>query len=150
MIDAEVTWSSMGARFGQVDSGFLRLSGPLTSVLWEADNNPAFVNPRVAKITHIFPRYFDRHTAVSIPPDSSTKAEILFDTVKDDLPEELTLLPVIGIRRRTAHEIETVFGLVLQQQASSEYYSRLGFFNTIRPRASRILRNIPRQAVTII
>ena len=145
-----VKWSNSGARFGQVDSGFLRLSGPLASVLWESDNSPGLLNPSAAKIAHIFPRYSDRQTSVSVPPDISTKAEILFDTVQNNLPEELTLLPVFRIMRRTAHENETVSGLVLQQQPGAESYSRLRFFYTTRPRASRILRNIPRQTVIII
>ncbi|KAF2806681.1 HET-domain-containing protein [Mytilinidion resinicola] len=147
---AEVTWSDPRARFGQVKSGFLRLSAPLASVLWEAEDSPSLANPMAAKITHIFPRNFDRHMSVSIPPDTSTKAEILFDTVSDDVSDELTLLPVIGIMRRTAHENETMFGLVLQQQAKPECYSRLGVFYTTRLRASKILRNMPRQSVTII
>lgn len=136
----------MNTRFGQVNSGFLKLSGPLASVLWEADNTP---NTNAAKKTNIFPRHSDRHTAVSILPDTSTKTEILFDTVKDDMPKELTLLHIIGITRRTAHENEAVIGLVLRQ-AGAEKYSRLGFFYTIRPRVSRILRNMPRQTVIII
>jgi hypothetical protein len=37
-----------------------------------------------------------------------------------------------------------VFRLVLQQEARTENSLRLGFFYTIRPRASRILRNVPR------
>lgn len=147
--EAGVSWSIMHARYGKVESGFLRLSGPLASIHWEADNNPTLASPSAAKITNIFPKYFDRYTAVSIPPDTSTKNEILFDTVEDGMPEELTLLPIIGITRRTAHENQAVIGLVLRP-AGAESYSRLGFFYTSRPRVNRILRNLPRHTVTII
>lgn len=147
---AEVAWSHTGERFGQVNSGFLRILGPLASILWEVEDCASLAYPMAAKITHIFPGPLGRQMSVSIPPDDSTKAEILFDIVMDDVPEELTLLPVIGVLRRTAHENETVLGLVLQQQAGKEFYSRLGFFYTTRLRASKILRNMPRQSVTII
>jgi len=157
---ASMTWYSTAARFGRVTAGFLVLSGPLASVLWEADESPTSMNARTAKITHICPKGHDHAKSVSIPPDTTTKAEILFDTVEDQVPEELILLPVVGIMRRTVRENQTVSGLVLRQEAPQPYsdleqnrterYSRLGFFYTVRPRASRILRNIPRQTITII
>ncbi|CZR61292.1 uncharacterized protein PAC_11188 [Phialocephala subalpina] len=147
---AEVTWSSMGARFGQVDSGFLKLSGPLASVFWERVNNPALPYPSAATITHIFPRGTDGYTSVEIRPRIRNAVEALFDTVADDIPKELVLLPIVGITKRTAHQTETVIGLVLQQRGDTGEYSRLGFFYTTRTQPCRILRNMPRQTITII
>jgi hypothetical protein len=150
MEGAEVIWSVASARFGEVDSGSLRLSGPLASALWEVQDSASLASPMAAKITHIFPSHLDRHMSVSIAPDISTAAEILFDTVMDDVPEELTLLPIIGVTKTAAHENEAVFGLVLKPQAGTQNHSRLGVFYTTRPRAGRTLRNVPRQFVTII
>jgi hypothetical protein len=138
------------SRFGTVNSGQLELHGPLASVLFEIVDSSSSAHPMTARITHICPSHFDRYMSVSIPPDLSTKAEILFDEVIHELPEELTLLPIIGVTKRTAHQTETVLGLVLRREAETETYSRLGFFYTVRVRASRILRDLPQRSVTVI
>jgi hypothetical protein len=107
------------------------------------------VCPSAGRITHIFPGRFERHMSISTPPDNSTDPEILFDTM-DNATEELTLLPIVGITKRSAHENEAVIGIVLNQSADGQDFVRIGFFYTMRPQVRRILRNIPRQSITII
>ncbi|KAF1998879.1 HET-domain-containing protein [Amniculicola lignicola CBS 123094] len=146
--DAKV-WHN-GQRFGEVKSGYIKLSGPLASVLWEADEHPSLASPMAATITHIFPSHLGPHLSAPIPPNATTKSEILFDERVEQAPETLMLLPIIGTMKRVAHENETVAGLVLQREAGTESYSRIGFFFTTRPRACKILRNMARQSVHII
>jgi len=146
--NAEVTSSDMGARFGRIESGFVKLSGPLASVLWEESNWPS-VNARQAKIAKIYPKHFSRETAVSMPPRLPGPGEIIFDTVQD-MPEELTLLPIIGTMRRTGNN-EMVAGLVLRDtNLQAEEYVRVGFFYTSSRRTNSIFRNMPRKTITII
>lgn len=145
--DAEVV-GRHGYRFGVVEEGFLRLYGPVASVFWGSSNHTLPAHPHAALITSIFPASSTRQASVPVSPDPSTQPEILFDTVAS-VPEVLTLLPIVGIMRDSAHEKVTVFGLVLQQQ-SSGCYTRLGFFYSTRPRVCKILEKIPKQSITII
>jgi hypothetical protein len=136
-------------RFGGLLSGFLKLSAPIASVLWKAADDPSLICPSAGRITHISPGHFERHMSISTPPDNSTDPEILFDTM-DNATEELTLIPIVGITKRSAHENEAVIGIVLKQSADGQDFVRIGFFYTMRPQVRRILRNMPRQSITII
>jgi hypothetical protein len=136
-------------RFGRSLDGYLKLSAPIASVLWKAADDPSLVCPSVGRITHIFPGHFERHMSISTPPDNSTDPELLFDTM-ENATEELTLLPIVGITKRNAHENEAVIGIVLKQSAGGQDFVRIGFFYTMKPQVRRILRNMPRQSITII
>jgi hypothetical protein len=133
--------------FGAVKRGLLRLSAPIATVLWETNNASSLVFPVTGTITKVSPRYLDLNSVLT-PPDTSTNPEILFDTMVD-FTEELTLLPIVGITKRSAHENEAVIGIVLKQSTDREGFVRIGFFYTMRPQLRRILRNMPRQSVTI-
>jgi hypothetical protein len=147
---ANVTWSRQNARFGQVLSGFLDLSGPLASAEWQYAHSATSASPRTARITHLFPPSLGCTRAVSLLPDASTDAEIFLDTETDKLPDPLILLPVIGPTRRRAGEIETVSGLVLHKASGTPgEFERVGMFNTMRERVCRILKNMPVETVTI-
>jgi hypothetical protein len=146
--DAEVTHNQHKC-FGRVLGGYLKFFGPIAFVLWQATNNPYLVCPMARKITHIFPKHFKRHMAVPTPRGISTDHEMLFDTVLDDLSEELVLLPITGNTKRSAHENEVVIGPILKHSADGEDYVRIGFFYTLRPQVRRILRNMPQQSITI-
>lgn len=149
---AEVNWSTHNARFGQVLSGFLILSGPLASAMWQLVARNSSTSPRAARITHLFPMSLTSNRAVSVLPDAETDTEIFFDTeTDDDVPDELVLLPVIGPTRRRAGEIETVSGLVIRAtHVRPGEFERVGIFNTMRERVCRMLKNMPIETVTII
>jgi hypothetical protein len=134
--------------FGGVKYGLLGLSAPIATVLWETKNASSLVFPVTGTITKVSPRYLDL-TSVSTPPGISTNPEIFFDTM-DDITEELTLLPIFGVTKRSAHENEAVIGIVLKQPADREGFVRIGFFYTMRPQLRRFLRNMPRQSVNIV
>ncbi|USP81985.1 hypothetical protein yc1106_09259 [Curvularia clavata] len=102
-------------RFGSVNSGFIKLSSPVATILWSTEDTPPPSKPRTGRITHIFPHHLNRSDSVSVAPDSNTDAEIFFDTAMDKLPDQVTLLPIVGVTKRTIHENETVIGLVLEQ-----------------------------------
>ncbi|EUC28229.1 hypothetical protein COCCADRAFT_41206 [Bipolaris zeicola 26-R-13] len=137
-------------RFGRVNSGFIRLVGPVTSTLWITENPFPSAKPKAARITHIFPPHLNRSVSVSVPPDSNTEQEIFFDTAMENIPEQLTLLPIIGTTKRTAHENEAVIGLVLDSSAGENRFQRIGFFYTTRTQVRRILRNMPRKPIVIV
>jgi hypothetical protein len=139
-----------GYRFGRVNSGFIRLSGPVASVLWITDNDAPSPGPKTASITHVFPQHYNRSHSVSVPPDARTEQEVFFDTAMDETPEQLTLLPIIGVTKRAAHETEAVMGLVLNSSAKTKDFQRIGFFYTRRVQVRRILRNMPRQSIRIV
>jgi hypothetical protein len=107
------------------------------------------VCPSAGRITHIFPGRSERHMSISTRSDTSSDPEIFFDTT-DNTTEELTLLPVVGIMKRSAHENEAVIGIILKQSEAGESFVRVGLFYTMRPQVRRILRNMPRQLITII
>ncbi|EMD87842.1 hypothetical protein COCC4DRAFT_142716 [Bipolaris maydis ATCC 48331] len=146
---ASVSYDSV-YRFGRVNSGYVRLVGPVTSILWITENPFPSAKPKTARITHVFPQHLNRSDSVSVTPDSDTEQEIFFDTAMEKIPEQLTLLPIIGITKRTAHENEAVIGLVLGSSAEKNRFQRIGFFYTTRAQVRRILTNMPRKPVMIV
>lgn len=136
-------------RFGLVNSGYIKLSSPVASILWSiAPRSP--LKPKTGRITHIFPHHFDWSDSVSVPPDPDTDQEIFFDTYMARLPDQLTLMPIVGVTKRTVHENETVIGLVLEPSTKTEEFERIGYFYTTRLQVRRILRNMPRRSITIV
>ena len=162
--DASVTHRGDN-RFGQVLSGYIKLSGPTASILWKHHCPPLDYNVgrstqaharerraslKHAKITHLFPRHLKSAMSVSVPPRPSSEPEIFFDTITEDKPPELALISLIGIPKRGAHGSETVIGLVLKPSERSEEFVRVGVFYTVRLQVGRMLRNMPRQSITIV
>ena len=155
-----------GYRFGQVIDGYVKLLGPLASVCWTANpNTHSSLELKTGKITQIFPQEFGSHVPVSVTPDSSSDSEIFFNTAVDCTPsigrsecidttsedQVLTLLPIVGVKKRIAYESETVIGLVLiPARHGTGKYERVGMFYTMRLQVRRILANMPRQSITII
>lgn len=79
-------------------------------------------------MTHAFPKGYGRDTLLSFKEVRKPETEFLFDTRMDNTQEELILLLVVGSKKGTSKENETVCGLVLQQDAGVEDdYFRLGF-----------------------
>ncbi|KAF2687503.1 HET-domain-containing protein [Lentithecium fluviatile CBS 122367] len=148
------------ARFGQVRSATVTLSGPLACVKWQPVNICSNVDPVVASITNIFPPSLGQDKAARVPPGIFTGAEIHFDTADEELPRVLILLSVYTqteIVTETFSEIECVCGLVLRPQFTESgplqrkpQYSRLGVFHTTRPGVCRTLATMPRQSVVIV
>lgn len=155
-----------GYRFGQVSNGYVKLLGPLASVCWTVNHNSQFsLELKTGKITQVFPQKSGSHIPVSVTPDSSSGSEIFFDTAVDGTPSRgrwecidiisedqvLTLLPIVGVKKRLAHESETVIGLVLiPARHGTGKYERVGMFYTMRLQVRRILAKMPWQSVTII
>jgi hypothetical protein len=147
---AEVTWAEQNARFGEVLSGFVKLSGPLAFAEWQPAISTTSTSPRAATITHLSPSSLGFSRSVSVVPNPPVHEEIFFDTDTDELPDKLILLPVIGPTRRRAGEVETVSGLVLRRSSAAHgEFERVGIFNTMRERVCRILKNMPVETVTI-
>lgn len=148
--EAKVVWANQGQGFGLLESAELTLAAPIATALWERLNSSVGTAPMAGIITHAFPMSHNQGNAVSVPHNPTNEAEIRFDTVLDNTPQELTLLPIISTTKKLAHERELAMGLVLQQLEGSTQLKRLGVFHTTRPRINRILRNLPRQTVTIV
>ncbi|KAF1912273.1 heterokaryon incompatibility protein-domain-containing protein [Ampelomyces quisqualis] len=147
---AKVTWSEQNAKFGQVLSGFLNLSGPLVSAKWDPAISNMSTSPRTARITHLFPPSLDSTSAVSVLPNAATGDEIFFDTETDKVPDPIILLPIIRPIGRGPREVETVSGLVLRRASGAQGdFERVGVFITMRERVCKILKNMPVETVTI-
>lgn len=154
------------SRFGQVQSGSLQLTGPLASVSYDV---------KAGFITQIAPGgvYRQQHSPVSVVSGAELGQEISLDCLDDVLEGDydsqscshplLTLLPVIGLARSSTDKQELACGLVLVPITNGQLaewtqgggagaggpYRRLGFFWTTRSQTCRILKNLPRQTVTI-
>lgn len=155
-----------GHRFSRVFNGYVKLLGPLASVRWTVNHKThSSLELKTGKITQIFPQQLGSHVPVSVTPDSLSVSEIFFDTAVDGTPslersectditsedQVLTLLPIVGVKKRIAHESETVIGLVLiPARHGTGKYERVGIFYTMRLQVGRILANMPRRSVTII
>jgi hypothetical protein len=145
-------------RFGQVTSGFVKISGPMASVLWRNRGRPStadaltqYQRSQMRRITNVFPSNLTRHSSVEIDTAGPLSiGEIQLDISMDGMPEdiELTLLCIVGTKESNGH-IDMVRGLVLQWSSQEDAYVRIGVFMTRRPRLMRILRNMPHQSVTI-
>lgn len=147
---AEMIWpthDSTFGRFGQLENGQLRLSAPLASALW---NSGKYASSMSAAFTHVYPSEMDQHNAISLLAGARNDSLVCFDTPERSNPKVLTLLPVVGVTKRTAHDNETVCGLVLRKKEGTDDYVRLGMFHTTQERACRILKNMPRRTVTIV
>jgi len=135
-------------RFGEVIDGYVKLLGPLASVRWTVNHGTqSSVELKTGNITQIFPEKFGSYIPVSVTPDSSSDSEIFFNTAVDCTPslswsgeidiisedQVLTLLPIVGVKKRIAHESETVIGLVLiPARHETGKYERVGIFYTMR------------------
>jgi hypothetical protein len=149
--------------FGTVESGYVDLLGPVASVLWTADQRTrVLLGPMTAQITKIFPPDPSNHIPVSVVPDTWTDTELFFDTATngtsrftrskiDSIPEVLTLLPIVGVTKRSAHDNETVVGLVLiPAKTNRGQFERVGIFYVTRLQIRRILKDMPRQPIRIV
>lgn len=140
-------------RFGRISSGFVKLSGPVASVLWNEDDDdrpserPSYGNPMGIK--SIFPPHLTHHAAVYIGIDGHRIEEIILDVPMQDISKELTLLCIVETKESNGHT-DLVRGLVLQRTSQSEHYVRIGVFVTRRERVRKMLVNMPRRSVTII
>jgi hypothetical protein len=151
---AKVGWTShlmQFGRYGIVESGYLQISAPLAATLW-ADGHDDMTAP----IIWIYPSDMDQQNAVLLErrdmtnSDAANASTIYFDTPEHVVPEVLTLLPVVGVTKRTESENEMVCGLVLRKKEGTDEYVRLGIFHTMQERACRILKNMPRRTVKIV
>jgi hypothetical protein len=147
---ADVAWTNYDFRFGGVKAAKLIVTAPMAAVLWNPVSNPPGTAPMSGTITHIFPIAYDQQTAISAPPDIDSVAEIRFDTVLDNAPQSLVLLPIISTTKKLAHETDLALGLVLHQTKVAAQFRRLGVFHTTRSQINRIIRKLPRQTVTIL
>jgi len=138
VLQEAVVTNPHGYRFGAVIDGYVKLLGPLASVRWAVNHGTqSSVELRTGNITRIFPEKFGSYIPVSVTPDSSSDSEIFFDTAGgiDIISEDqvLTLLPIVGVKKRIAHESETVIGLVLiPARHGAGKYERVGLFYTMR------------------
>jgi hypothetical protein len=145
-----VAWTNYDFRFGGVKAAKLIVTAPIAAVLWNPVSNPPGTAPMSGTITHIFPIAYDQQTAISAPPDIDSVADIRFDTVLDNAPQSLVLLPIISTTNNLAHETDLALGLVLHQTKVAAQFRRLGVFHTTRSQINRIIRKLPRQTVTIL
>ncbi|KAI8939172.1 hypothetical protein NX059_005005 [Plenodomus lindquistii] len=148
--DAKVTWAHGNFRFGPLEAAEMSVTAPMATVLWNPVSSPPGTAPMSGTITHICPIGYDQQTAVSVPPDIETASEIRFDTVLDEPPQLLILLPIISTTKKLAHESDLALGLVLCGSEVSTMFRRIGVFHTTRPRINGILRKLPRRTVTIV
>ncbi|KAB2108916.1 hypothetical protein AG0111_0g2728 [Alternaria gaisen] len=146
-------------RFGRILSGFVKLPGPVASVLWligtYGDSNrfgvsqprPSYGEPMT--IRGIFPPHLTQHAAIDTYENGGKTEEIILDIPMEDIPNELTLLCVVETKESNGHT-NLVRGLVLQKSNQSEHYVRIGVFVTRREEVRKILVNMPRRSITII
>jgi len=166
VLQEAVVNNQYGYRFHRVYDGYVKLLGPLASVRWTVNHTPySSLELKTGKITQIFPQQLGSYVPVSVTADSSSGSEIFFDTAVDGPPslerpgcidvisedQVLTLLPIVGVKKRIAHESETVIGLVLiPAKHGTGEYERVGIFYTMRLQVRRILANMPQRSVTVI
>ncbi|CAN9293828.1 unnamed protein product [Alternaria alternata] len=139
-------------RFGRISSGFVKLLGPVASVLWREDEDkrenerPSYGNPMM--IVGIRPPHLTHHAAIDTWERGRTE-EIMLDIAMEEVPKELTLLCIVETKESNGHT-DLVRGLVLQRPSESEHYVRIGVFVTRREDVRKILVNMPRRSITII
>jgi hypothetical protein len=144
-------------------SGHLTILAPIASCLWTSEDKIPSARPSLAAITQIFPLGENCDVAAQTFPATTSQLEkICFDTAEDSTSKEIILLPIIGTMRKTSHDTEAIFALILRNVSQSdirrashssisgECYLRIGFLYIWRPQVCRILRNMKRQSVTII
>jgi hypothetical protein len=143
-------------RFGEITSGFIRLSGPIASALWAIDYPQLSTGAltrhegfKMMMITHVFPPHLSRHASVRTNlEDSVSIGEIMLDTIMDDIPLEITLFCIVETTESNGH-INMVRGSVLQHISHSDEYARIGVFVARRKQLRRMLVNMPRRSITI-
>jgi hypothetical protein len=151
MEDASVSYHDR-YRFGQITSGFVKVSGPVATALWEIkDEYPPSSPPRneskLMVISQMFPPHLARCASVKVDTDRPHYEEIFLDSFIEDIPEELTLLCIIGRQRQGILITE---GLVLQRSTEADTYFRIGFFSVLHNQKRNILMNMPRRSITIV
>ena len=139
-------------RFGQISSGFVKLLGPVASVLWREDEDskenerPSYGNPMM--IVGIRPPHLTHHAAIDTWERGRTE-EIMLDIAMEEVPKELTLLCIVETKESNGHT-SLVRGLVIQKSSLSEHYVRIGVFVVRREEVRKVLVNMPRRSITII
>ncbi|KAF2035832.1 HET-domain-containing protein [Setomelanomma holmii] len=159
MEDAEVLTHGE-YRFGQVRAGRIKLLAPLASCCLTSN---AWIPSLKSFSTGIkqISQPGSESLKATIMPDFGPGRDHMYDRIFLDIPqhnepEEVLLLPIIGTRRKTAHDTEAVFALILRKATQEEFdledtfYVRIGFCYTDKPQVCRILRNMQRRSVTII
>lgn len=147
---AGVTWSHQAARFGQVNSGLLEISGPIALV--DCDYSWVPGQLCVAKTIHIYPLNPNCFGSIAINPDIDTD-EIHFDAearFEEGTMTAVTILPVVDVTRKMVGDEDIMAGLVLQSTGDPETYRRVGFFYTKKAHLNRTLKNMSRHTVALI
>ncbi|KAH7076918.1 hypothetical protein BKA63DRAFT_594514, partial [Paraphoma chrysanthemicola] len=132
------------SRFGRVLSGQLVMRAPIALCRWKSEDRKPTLRPWRAAIVDILALGASPdQTSRTIPLNVYHQDKIGFDTAEDRISKNMIVLPIIGTMRKTAHESEAVFALILSR--SEENYRRIGFLYTKRTQVCRILRNMQRQ-----